>query len=80
MTHDQEFKYFLKNEQEFIIRLKNSRPSLLGRKNVKRKQGNQIRIVVLDPGHKSLKAGINNNLPTRKTNNKCCYNHKRPLE
>ena len=80
MTQDQEFTYFLKNEQEFIIRFKNSRRSLLGRKNVKGKQGNQIRIVVLDPGHKSLKAGINNNLPTRKTNNKRCYSHKRPLE
>ena len=56
MTQDQEFTYCLKNEQEFIIRLKNSRRSFLGRKNVKRKQGNQIRIVVLDPGHKSLKA------------------------
>ena len=52
----------------------------MGRKSVKRKQGNQIRIVVLDPGHKSLKAGINNNLPTRKTSNKRCYNRKRPLE
>ena len=80
MAQDQEFTYFLKNEQEFIIRFKNSRQSLLGRKNVKRKQGKQIRIVVLDPGYKSLKAGINNNLPTRKTNNKRCYNHKRPLE
>ena len=52
----------------------------MGRKNVKRKQGKQIRIVVPDPGYKRLKAGINNNLPTRKTNNKRCYNHKRPLE